>query len=137
MNSLRDRLRDLFDRGRLLRYAMTGLASFLTHLLVLLGLVELLHIRPVTASAAGFMASVLVSFLLQRGWVFASKASLAGAIPSFALVTGFGFLLNISIIMIGVDWWSLNYLHVQAVAFVLIPVSNYLLNGLWTFAGRQ
>jgi putative flippase GtrA len=123
----------LLDVRRLLRYAVAGGASALTHLAMTALLVEVAGLRPVFASTIGFVASIAVSFLLQRGWVFRSQVPNRLAVPRFLTVTAVGFALNASILWIGTEVLEAHYAPVQLVALVAIPVSNYLLNSLWTF----
>lgn len=123
----------LLDVRRLLRYAVAGSASALTHLGVTALLVEAAAIRPVIASTIGFVASIVVSYVLQRRWVFHSQVSNRLAVPRFLTVTAIGFLLNATILWVGTEMLDVHYAPVQLVALVAIPVSNYLLNSLWTF----
>lgn len=123
----------LLDARRLLRYAVAGGASALTHLGTTALLVETAAVRPVVASTIGFVASIVVSYLLQRRWVFRSQVSNRAAAPRFLTVTAIGFLLNASIVFLGTEVFEVHYAPVQLVALVAIPVSNYLLNSLWTF----
>lgn len=123
----------LLDVRRLLRYAVAGSASALTHLGTTAVLVEVAGLRPVIASTIGFVASIVVSYLLQRRWVFNSPVSNRLAVPRFLTVTAIGFLLNASILWVGTEMLDIHYAPVQLVALVAIPVSNYLLNSLWTF----
>jgi putative flippase GtrA len=123
----------LLDVRRLLRYALAGGASAFTHLGVTALLVEVAGQRPVIASTIGFVASIAVSYLLQRRWVFHSQVPNRLAVPRFLTVTAVGFALNASILWIGTEVLEVHYAPVQLVALVAIPVSNYLLNSLWTF----
>jgi putative flippase GtrA len=121
------------DRGRLLRYAISGGASAGTHYGLGLLLAEGLHVRPVTASSAGFLASVAVSYGLQHAWVFRSGLGHRVAGRRFFTVTAAAFGLNAAVLWLGTDVLALGYPPVQAVALVLIPVLNYALNSRWTF----
>jgi putative flippase GtrA len=123
----------LLDVRRLLRYGVAGGASALTHLGITALLVEVAAVRPVVASTIGFVASIAVSYLLQRRWVFHSQVANRLALPRFLTVTAIGFLLNGSILWIGTEVLDVHYAPVQLVALVAIPVSNYVLNSLWTF----
>jgi putative flippase GtrA len=125
--------RRMLDLRRLVRYGFAGAASAVTHLGILTVLVELAGFRPVMSSALGFTASIGVSYLLQRSWVFASAVPNHVALPRFLLVTAVGFTLNVVIMWGGTEALQLNYLLVQLVALVAIPLSNYTLNSIWTF----
>jgi putative flippase GtrA len=122
------------DLARLARYAISGGLSATTHFAVGLAGTGLLHLHPVPASSVGFAASVVVSYLLQRAWVFRSGAGHAVAGPRFLAVTAAALGLNTAVLWIGVDLLGGRYPTVQAVALVLIPVLNYALNSRWTFA---
>ena len=119
--------------GRLLRYAISGGASALTHFGVGLLLAEVLHVRPVVASTTGFAASILVSYALQHAWVFRSAATHVVAGSRFLTVTAVAFALNTVVLWLGTEVLHGPYPGVQAVALVAIPVVNYSLNSRWTF----
>jgi putative flippase GtrA len=119
--------------ARLVRYGIAGGASALTHFGVGLLLASVLHIRPVVASTTGFAASVLVSYVLQRSWVFRSAATHVVAGPKFLTVTAAAFTLNTSVLWLGTEVVAGPYPLVQGIALVLIPVVNYALNSRWTF----
>lgn len=118
---------------RIVRYGIAGGLSLLTHLAVLVLMVEIVGLGAVASTTLGFIASVAVSFLLQHHWVFRSQAARRATAPRFVAVTLFGLLLNTSIMAVGYRLFGLHYLLVQAVAFAAVPVSNYLLNRAWTF----
>jgi putative flippase GtrA len=120
------------DLGRLLRYAVSGGASASTHFGVGL-LLTSAGVRPVTASTAGFVASILVSYGLQHAWVFRSSTGHAVAGSRFLTVTLAAFLLNTVVLGVGTELLHAPYPLVQAVALVAIPVLNYTLNSRWTF----
>ncbi len=121
--------------ARLARYGVTGGCSTLTHVGVLFMLVEAAGARPVAASAAGFVASIAVSYTLQRYWVFRSARGHLSAGARFLAVTGVAFGVNTSALTLGTEVFALPYQPVQLAALVLIPVVNYALNATWTFRG--
>jgi len=119
--------------ARLLRYALSGGASALTHFGIGLALAEGLHVPPVAASTTGFAASILVSYVLQHAWVFRSTTGHAVAGSRFLAVTAAAFTLNTTVLWVGTEMLHAPYPLVQAVALVAIPVLNYSLNSRWTF----
>jgi putative flippase GtrA len=121
------------DLGRLIRYGVSGGASAATHFGVGLLLAEGWHVWPVAASTAGFVASIVVSYALQRAWVFRSQSGHAVAGARFLTVTAAAFALNTSVLWLGTDVLHGPFPVVQAVALVAIPVLNYPLNSRWTF----
>ncbi|GAA0570716.1 hypothetical protein GCM10010172_63960 [Paractinoplanes ferrugineus] len=117
----------------MLRYAVSGGASAATHFGGGLAL-DAAGFRPVPASTAGFVASILVSYGLQRAWVFRSSAGHATAGSRFLTVTAAAFTLNTVVLWLGTEVLHAPFAVVQAVALVAIPVLNYTLNSRWTFA---
>jgi putative flippase GtrA len=122
--------------SRLARYAVSGGLSALSHFGVGLTGTAMLDLPPLLASSAGFAASVVVSYVLQRAWVFRSAAGHGVAGPRFLTVTAAAFTLNALVLWLGAEVLDGPYALVQAVALVLIPVLNYVLNCRWTFARR-
>jgi putative flippase GtrA len=123
------------DAGRLIRYGISGGASAATHFGVGLLLAEVLHVRPVLASTAGFLASILVSYALQHAWVFRSSAAHVSAGGRFLTVTAIAFALNTAVLWLGTEILHGPYPAVQGVALIAIPVVNYSINSRWTFRG--
>ncbi|MEU4687837.1 GtrA family protein [Actinoplanes sp. NPDC023714] len=119
--------------ARLFRYGVSGGLSALTHFGAGLAGVRLLGLAPVVASGLGFAASVVVSYVLQRAWVFRSSRRHGVAGPRFLAVTGMAFSLNTAVLWVGSSVLHGPYVVVQAVAIVLIPLLNYAVNSRWTF----
>lgn len=129
----RRRFAALLDVRRLLRYAVAGGLSAVTHVGTLTVLVEFGGAAPVVASTAGFLLSIVVSYTLQRGWVFGATAPNRRTLPRFLAVTVVALGLNAAVLFVGTDVIGWHYAPVQIVALILIPISNYVINSLWTF----
>jgi putative flippase GtrA len=120
---------------RLIRYGISGGASALTHFGVGVALAEGFGVRPIVASTVGFIASIVVSYVLQHAWVFRSSAGHAVAGTKFLTVTAIAFSLNTAVLWLGTEVLHGPYPVVQAVALVAIPLVNYSINSRWTFRG--
>ncbi|GIF02945.1 GtrA family protein [Actinoplanes siamensis] len=118
---------------RLIRYALSGGASALTHFGIGMAGVHLLGLRPVVASTTGFVASIAVSYALQRNWVFRSSSGHVLAGSRFLTVTAVAFTINTVVLWVGTELLDAAYPVVQPVALTLIPLVNYVLNSRWTF----
>ncbi|MFA9429672.1 GtrA family protein [Egicoccus sp. AB-alg2] len=123
----------LRDLRRLVRYGLAGGTAAATHFGLLALLVEVAGRQPVTASAVGFLGGLVVSYLLQRRFVFATGHAHGHTLPRFLTVVGLGLLLNTLVLFVGTGVLELHYAWVQPAAFALVPLNNYLLNSLWTF----
>lgn len=122
--------------GFLVRYGIAGGLSALTHLGTTWLLVELFGIRAVLATNVGFACSVGVSYTLQRSWVFRSARRHREAVPRFLTVVAIGATINLTVMAVGTELLDGNYVIVQLIALVAIPVSNLILNATWTFRTR-
>jgi putative flippase GtrA len=118
---------------RLVRYGLSGAASTVTHFSTLVLLAEGLHVWPVAASMAGFTASIVTSYVLQKLWVFRSDVGHRVAGLRFLAVTAVAFGLNAGIVWTGVEALGFPYGYVQVVALSVIPLVNYSINSRWTF----
>ncbi|GIE80203.1 hypothetical protein Aph02nite_61530 [Actinoplanes philippinensis] len=119
--------------ARIARYGVSGVLSALTHFTVGLAANVLLGLPAVLASSLGFAASIAVSYVLQRTWVFRSGTAHTVTGPRFLTVTAAAFGLNAAVLWAGVSLLGGPFPVVQAVAILLIPVLNYLLHSRWTF----
>lgn len=96
-------------------------------------LVEKAGLDPVIGSALGFFLALVVSFYLNRNWTFESRAAGPRQFLIYSLVSLNGLLLNSGIMYFSVHVWQWNYLYGQGLAAVVVPISNFILNRIWTF----
>jgi putative flippase GtrA len=87
----------------------------------------------VVASTTGFVASIVVSYVLQRAWVFRSATRHAVAGRRFLTVTAVAFALNATLLWIGTEVLRAPFVPAQIVALIAIPCVNYVMNARWTF----
>lgn len=118
---------------RLARYGVSGALSAITHFAI--GLAgTALGAAPIAASTTGFVASVAVSYLFQRMWVFRTAAGHSVTAARFLTVTAAAFALNTAVLWVGATLLGAPFAVVQAAAILLIPGLNYTINSRWTFA---
>ncbi|MFI5931311.1 GtrA family protein [Actinoplanes sp. NPDC051494] len=125
------------DAGRLVRYGLSGSASAVTHLGLALALHEGAGFTPVLASGIGFVASIVVSYVLQRNWVFRSRTTHVTGGAKFLAVTAVAWTVNTVVVWAGTAILHAPYRHVQVAALFLIPVFNFALNSRWTFISES
>jgi putative flippase GtrA len=118
------------------KYFISGVIALIAHLLVLTALVELLNVRPLVATGAGFMVGVCVNYVGQHAWVFRASGRHAVLFPRFAVVTFATFAANIALFHLLHDIIGLWYVAAQLVATAVIFVVNFLINRYYTFRPR-
>lgn len=117
-------------------FATVGVVGTAAHYLVLYQLVESYSINPVTASAYGAIAGLIVNYLLNYILTFKSQQSHFKAFPKFALIAGIGFSLNFGLMTLLTPHFY--YLYAQIITTLLVLIWNFLGNSLWTFkAGKH
>ncbi len=116
-----------------------GTAAALTHLAVVVAAVEISHIAPLVANAAGFSIAFLVSFSGHARWTFPLEpARMNAARLRFFVVAVSGFIINQTayaeaLHVFGADY----YLPALAAVLVGVAISTFLLSKLWAFAQPQ
>ena len=96
--------------GRFIRYCVVGVIGTIVHFATTIALVEIGRLDPVIASVIGFVAALLISFVLNRQWTFASRAAVTTSLARYMAVSVFGFLLNVAIMAAVTKWLGLSYL---------------------------
>ncbi|WP_309245260.1 GtrA family protein [Clostridium estertheticum] len=117
----------------LVRYGLVGLLGTTIHFGSLILLVEFANLDPVLGSALGFLLVLVISYILNRTWTFQSKSRNVRQFLIYSIVSMIGIGLNSAILFISVHILKWNYLYGQCLVVLVVPVSNYLLNSLWTF----
>ncbi len=118
---------------KFLKYVIVGLIGTFTHLSILAFWVEVLQINPVVGTTIGFIVTVIISYYLNYNWTFKSSSSHIVALPRYTTVSVIGLALNTSIMYIAVNVFSMWYGIGQAIAIIVIPLSNFFLNSYWSF----
>jgi putative flippase GtrA len=118
----------LTDRS-LRRYIIIGLSAFATDYLILTFCFYVFSINLSLAASAGFLAGFLVSFALNRWWVFGSAGSVRSTHRQVAEYTAL-LIFNYFFTVIGVNW--LNEVGVEPsfgkiILMAFITCWNYII----------
>lgn len=118
----------------LLRYILVGGLGAAIHIAVLTAFVEIAKFEPVFASIVGFLVSLTCSYWLHAIWSFdTAQQQHRKASVRYVVVSVMGLCLNTLIMFLLINGFGLWYLIAQAIAAVLVPIHNFLLNFYWTF----
>lgn len=112
-----------------------GFATVLQYA-VMFGLMYCAGLKPVRASAIGFVTSAVFNFALNARFTFKSERSVLQTAPRFAIVAATGLSLNSAVLA------GLLTLHVipfisQIVATLCVLSWNYIINAIWTFKTKS
>jgi putative flippase GtrA len=119
---------------RLLRYSAVGIGvSLLYSGLVVVALGPLNFRSPSAASLVAFLLVLPVSFYAHQVISF-HDAGRDGRQPyRFAVIAVTSFVLAVGGMHLVTEVWKLHYLFGIALAWILIPTTNFLINSLWVF----
>ena len=115
-------------------FVFVGLFAAVAHYGALIGLVELAHWGPVSATLVGYVFGGVTSYVLNRRHTFESDRAHAEAGWRFGLVAAVGFLLTWLFMHLLADRASLPYLMAQVLTTGVVLVWSFCANKLWTFA---
>jgi putative flippase GtrA len=115
------------------RFAVVGiLTAVLYYSLLLLG-VELLSLSPTLASGICFLIVIVFNYLVHYSWTFAQRAPHGEALKRYLIMISCGFVINTTVMYVGAQVLSLQYLLVQAVALLVVVVWNFSVSNVWVF----
>lgn len=117
-----------------MRYGLTGAVATAFHYLVLLGLVELLSIKPWIATGLGALCGAVVAYIGNRQFTFVSNAPNRQALPRFFAIAALGAALNSLLMWLMTHYFNLYYFAAQVIATIIVLIVTYHLNRHWTFA---
>lgn len=117
---------------RFVFFVGTGATAALTHLVLVLNLVDYFNLQPLIANFFAFLISFNVSFLGHRYLTFANLSNQKKlSMPHFFLIASSAGILNETLYFILLRYTDLNYLI--ALIFVLgtVAVYTYVLSRFW------
>jgi putative flippase GtrA len=118
---------------QLARFIVAGALGTTAHYVLLIGLVEMLHWRPVIASSAGMLIGASINYVLNRNFVFRSQASHYRGLPRFLTVAASAFGLNALVMAVAAESTALPYLAAQVLSTGIVTMMTFAAHRAWTF----
>lgn len=115
-------------------FVVVGVAAAVVHFGALIALVEAAGWAPTPATAVGYVAGGVVSYLLNRRHTYASDRPHAEAGWRFTVVAFVGFLLTSASMYALHEQLGVHYLPAQVLTTGAVLVWSFLAHRLWTFA---
>ena len=103
------------------------------HYATTIAAVELLGVRAVIASAAGFALGALVKYCLNYFVAFRSAERHAAAMPRFVALVAIMLGINTAVFALLNEGAGLHYMVAQVLTTILLIPPGYLLARLWVF----
>ena len=118
---------------QLIRFTLVGGIGTAAHYAVLILLVSGLLIHPVIGSTAGFLVGMVVNYLLNRHFTFASQRSHREAFWRFGTVALAGMIINTAMMTLLTVSLEYHYLLAQVLATILTLSWNFFGSRYWVF----
>jgi putative flippase GtrA len=121
---------------RLTRFCAVGASGVVVNSAVLIGLVEVLHLRPVVAGAIATECAIISNFLLNDRWTFADghdRAPWLQRLAWYNSLTLGGLVLSVAVLGVLYQLAGLHYLIANVGAICASTLWNYGSNHRWTW----
>lgn len=119
--------------GKLFKFILVGGSTTSLYMLLVIAGVEWGGMDPIFAITISFSIIFVISFVLNKIWVFDSSDAWQTSLLKFVLVSFSGFILNLAITYFLVNILSCWYVFALLTTVVVIPFYTFILNNLWTF----
>jgi putative flippase GtrA len=122
-------------KRQLFWFVVVGSLAALTHLVVVMALVETTGMAPLWANVGGWMVAFTVSFAGHHRLTFSGSASpFWPALRRFWLISLGAFLVNQAAYAVLLRWSGWNYALLLALVLVGVAVGTFVLSRWWAFA---
>jgi putative flippase GtrA len=118
------------------RYIVGGLVATITHILILLLLVEKFSVDSSIATSVGFCVAVFVNYNFQYHWTFASTGPHSRVFSRYISVTIVMLVVNLILFRLLSELVGIPYIYAQLVAIAAVTLCNFTINKLYTFRRR-
>ena len=118
--------------GAFVRFAIVGIVSNAL-LFVLYLLVTQLGMGHKLAATLAYAVGVLQTFVFNRSWSFRDGGALGPTCIRYVAAYGFGYLLNMLVLVLLVDRAGYPHLWVQGAMILVLAVMLFLMQKLWVF----
>ena len=114
-------------------FALVGGIGTAVHYAILIVMVDRFQLNPVYSSMMGAFIGAISNYFLNYRITFNSDKKHYDAMPKFFAVAGIGFILNAVLMWLAVEQVKLHYLLAQVLVTIVVLVSNFAGNRIWTF----
>ena len=123
--------------GQFIRFAKVGVVGTLAQYLALFVLVQWWDVYAIIASAFGFVLGTVVNYSLNYYYTFQSDRRHREAMTKFFVVAGVGLLLNVLVMTLAMEVFSVHYFLAQLIATGLVLIWNFSGSRWWVFVEKR
>lgn len=119
--------------ARALRYGLAGLVATVVYFAAVVMLVEWMGFAPVTSAIVATTIVIVTSYLINRRFVFETDRPHGSAFARFTVASLIGIALNAGLMHLATQVLAWPYLAGAALATIVVPPLNFVVNYLWSF----
>lgn len=121
---------------QLFSYALIGLLVNLVGYALYLFLTHFWGAPKLTMTAL-YSVGALISFFSNRRFTFRHDGGIGVAGIRYLVAQLLGYLLNLALLVLFVDWFGFSHQIVQAIAIVVVAIFLFVLSRFFVFASRS
>jgi putative flippase GtrA len=129
--------RSLPEARRFARYLIVGAAANLFGLAIYYLATLAIGVEPKRALTLASAIAFVPAYAANRAWTFRSDAGTARSLPRYGAGYAASFVLQVSILHLGVDLLGQRHEWVVLFGLGVTTVFFFLLQRLWVFPGRR
>ncbi|MBI9099492.1 MAG: GtrA family protein [Spirochaetaceae bacterium] len=100
-------------------------------------LTRLFKVHYIPANATGYTAGLINSFIWNRNWTFKSRGNALRQTLFFLLAFGICYTLQLTLVLLLVEYYSMNPDIAQIMGMIVYTGLNFLINKLITFRKKE
>lgn len=124
-------VKSLLDKS-ILKYLLVGGLNTLFGLTMIF-LAKFFGADDVLANLFGYSCGLLLSFKLNSDWTFRYAGNLLPAFYKFIVVVIFAYLLNLTIVLVVLNYFEINSYAAQATGIIPYTIASYLGSKYYAF----
>jgi len=83
-----------------------------------------------------YFFGVLLTFVMNKKWTFSHDGHLSFTIVKYISLYIFGYLINLGVLILMVDWFRYPYDWVQGVMVPVLAVMLFIMQKSWVFSSQ-
>ena len=122
--------------NQLIRYSIVGITANIFGYAVYI-LLTVLGISPKISISVLYSALVIIGFFANRRFTFGHNDHIGITVIRYLVVQLFGYLLNLSLLVMFVDWLGFSHQLVQFIAIIVVAIFLFVLTRFFVFIPQR
>lgn len=120
---------------QLLSYALIGVLTNALGYALYIGLTQVWGAPKLTMSLL-YLVGATIGFLANRSFTFVHRGHIGATGVRYLLVQFLGYLINLALLLLFVDWLGFSHQIIQAIAVVVVAIFLFVLFRVFVFVPK-